>query len=95
MQISNKSVHRIRQLYQEQQNVDRVRTNKSKEQGQDRVTLSSEGKKLQSVYKKLYAPQELSDKAIELKQAISSGTYHVSGEDIATSMIKFFKQGME
>lgn len=95
MYINNKSVHRISQIYQDQKSIGRVRTKNTVNPGQDRVTLSSEGKELQAVYEKLYAPQELSAKAKELKQAIKSGTYNVSGEEIANSMIKFFTQGME
>lgn len=89
MQISNKNVQRIGQIYNNQSKVSK--TNKSKA-GQDKVTLSAEGKELQAILEKVHIPPQPSPKAQELKEAVSSGTYHVNGEDIAMGMIRYYEQ---
>ena len=90
MYISGKSVQRISQIYNEQKKP----VGKSG-QGKraDKVTLSSEGRQLQAIIAKASA-EVPSKKAEELKAAVSSGTYHVQGEDIAASIIKYYKQRM-
>ncbi|MDI9419381.1 MAG: flagellar biosynthesis anti-sigma factor FlgM [Firmicutes bacterium] len=90
MYISGKSVQRISQIYNEQKKP----VGKSG-QGKraDKVTLSSEGRQLQAIIAKASA-EVPSKKAEELKAAVSSGTYHVKGEDIAASIIKYYKQRM-
>ena len=91
MYISNKTIQRINQIYAEQSKVERKPVWKT-EANQDRVTLSTEGKQLQAILQKACEPVEPSSKAQELKVAISSGTYHVKGEDIAASIIKYYRQ---
>ncbi|HKM18009.1 MAG TPA: flagellar biosynthesis anti-sigma factor FlgM, partial [Limnochordia bacterium] len=83
-------VQRISQIYNEQKKP----VGKSG-QGKraDKVTLSSEGRQLQAIIAKASA-EVPSKKAEELKAAVSSGTYHVKGEDIAASIIKYYKQRM-
>ncbi|NLM68827.1 MAG: flagellar biosynthesis anti-sigma factor FlgM [Firmicutes bacterium] len=89
MYISNKSIQRISRIYNEQNKIDRT-AEKKPEYG-DKVTLSTEGKQLQALLQKASAP-EPSAKAQALKNAITSGTYHVKGEDIAASIIKYYRQ---
>jgi flagellar biosynthesis anti-sigma factor FlgM len=86
--ISGKSVQRISQIYNDQ----KKHVGKSG-QGtrEDKVTLSSEGRQLQAIIAKASAPVP-SSKADELKAAVSSGTYHVKGEDIAASILKYYRQ---
>ncbi len=88
MHISNKFIQRINQIYNEQ-NKPKMRPSQ-KANHEDRVILSTEGKQLQAILQK--AQQEpVSEKAEELKAAVASGTYHVKGEDIAASIIKYYR----
>lgn len=89
MYISNKSVQRISRIYNEQTKIERTRDKKA-EYG-DKVTLSSEGKQLQAILQQA-TTAEVSTRAEELKSAVSSGTYHVKDEDIAASIIKYYRQ---
>lgn len=89
MYISNKSVHRIGRIYEQNKT---AKPSKKAVNNKDKVTLSDEGKELQAVLQKVYVLQKPSEKAETLKQEIYSGVYHVKGEDIAASMIKYFKQ---
>lgn len=91
MQISNKSVQRISQIYSEHNNIEK-RPAKKTMNTKDKVSLSSEGKEMQAILHKAYTPQGLSDRAKTIQKEVSSGTYHVKGEDIAASIIKYFNQ---
>ncbi len=92
MIISGKPVQQIGRIYQEQTKVGHKPDSPKPSKGQDKVTLSSESKELNAIFQQVYAPEEISAKAQELKEAVSTGTYKVSGEDIATSMLKYMKQ---
>lgn len=89
MQIFNKNVQRVNQVYNKLASVKETNKNKA---DQDKVTLSTEGKELQAILEKVHKTPQLSPKAQELKQAVSSGTYHINGEEIAASMIRYFEQ---
>jgi len=88
--ISGKSVQRISQIYNDQK---KLVGKAGQEKREDKVTLSTEGRQLQAIIAKASAPDP-SKKAEELKAAVSSGTYHVKGEDIAASIIKYYRQGI-
>ncbi|NMB38281.1 MAG: flagellar biosynthesis anti-sigma factor FlgM [Firmicutes bacterium] len=89
MYISNKSVHRIGRIYEQNK---AAKPSKKAADNKDKVILSDEGKELQVILNKVYSPQKPSAKAETLKKKIVSGDYYVKGEDIAASMIKYFKQ---
>lgn len=92
MHISNKPVHRIGLIYEQQAKVERIKKSKVSGSEQDIVTLSDEGKELQAVLAKVYLPQEPSAKAIRIKEELASGNYHRSGKEIAMSMLKYTSQ---
>lgn len=92
MHISNKPVHRMTRVYEQQAKIGRKQKSNDSTSEQDIVTLSDEGKELQAVLHKVYVPQEPSANAVRIKEALSSGNYHRSGQEIAASMLKYFNQ---
>lgn len=91
MHVSGKPVHRISQIYNQQAKIEHKQKNKVLEKEQDIVTLSDEGKELQAVLQKVYLPQEPSSNANRIKEEFVSGNYSRSGEEIAASILKYFK----
>ncbi|MDI6869868.1 MAG: flagellar biosynthesis anti-sigma factor FlgM [Bacillota bacterium] len=56
--------------------------------GTDQVSLSPESKELQAVREKVaQAPEVREAKVAELREAIKSGRYNVTGEEIAEQML--------
>lgn len=54
----------------------------------DKVTLSAEGKEIQTIRQAVaQAPEVREAKVAELQAAIKSGTYNVSGDEIAEKML--------
>ncbi len=87
MHIFNKPIQRITQIYQEFNKTEKIA--KQKPAGrQDEVVLSKEAKELQAINQQLFSSDEVSSKAQKLKESVASGTYKVSGRDIAASMQK-------
>ncbi len=86
----NKPVHRISQLYQDQSRVNRKQQNQAMKS--DKVTLSNESKELNAIFQQVYAQEETSGKTLEIKERVDSGTYKVSSEDIAASILEYLKQ---
>ena len=86
----NKPVHRINQLYQDQNRVIRKQQNQAMKS--DKVTLSNESKELNAILQQVYAQEETSGKTLEIKERVDSGTYEVSSKDIAASMLEYLKQ---
>lgn len=90
MQIYNNPIGRVSKVYQNQQKsaaVDKKKGGSNK----DKVTLSNQGKEFQAVLSEVAKAPDIRAKAEEIKQAVSSGTYNVSGEQIATSLLKHLK----
>lgn len=87
MNIFNKPIQRITQIYQEFNRTEKTAGQKPASR-QDEVVLSKEAKELQAINKQLYSSDEVSSRAQELKASVEAGTYKVSGRDIAASMLK-------
>ena len=57
-------------------------------QKRDQLSLSNEAQSFSEILKKLRGESEVrQDKIAEFEQKISSGTYHVSSENIAASLL--------
>ena len=57
-------------------------------QAADEVSISSQSQNFSSVLRKLQKSDDVRmDRVNELRSAIASGKYHVSGDDIAASML--------
>ena len=92
MKIDNHPVARAAQLYRQQRAKEAAGQKRDPKVGEDRVTLSSAGRELQNVMQKVQATPDIRPQAEELKQAVKTGTYNVSGRAIAESILKTLEQ---
>lgn len=87
MKISSQQIYQIARLYSQERAVN-VKKAYEPTLGKDCVSLSAEGKEAQAIRQKLAeVPDIRQDKVDELKRAIQSGSYRVSGKDIADKML--------
>lgn len=94
MIISNKAaVQRVAQVYQEQRQANRVRKHQGNPEYNDEVTLSAEGKEMQTMLQKLQTVPDIRPRAEEVKVAVQNGTYQVSPRQIAQGMINSQNRG--
>ncbi|NLY10209.1 MAG: flagellar biosynthesis anti-sigma factor FlgM [Firmicutes bacterium] len=91
MKIYGKPIQRIHQIYQELSKTKKTDKTPSSGKAKDKVVLSNEALEIQAIVQKVKETEDISPKAVEIKKAISSGTYTVSGEKVASSLIKFLK----
>lgn len=88
MIISNKAaVQRVAQVYQEQRQANRVRKQAGNPTFNDEVTLSAEGKEMQTMLQKLKSVPDIRARAEEVKVAVENGTYQVSARQIAQGIL--------
>ncbi len=88
MKINNHPISRAARIYQQQRTRENAETEKTGKLGKDKVTLSSEGREMQSLMHKVQNTPDVRPQAEALKAAVKSGTYKVSGEKIAASILK-------
>lgn len=56
--------------------------------GSDKVTLSTEGREIQAIRQKIAESPEVREAMVaQLREAIKTGTYNVSGDEIAEKML--------
>ncbi|MBU5670946.1 flagellar biosynthesis anti-sigma factor FlgM [Paenibacillus brevis] len=60
----------------------------------DQVSISAEAKGLLEVQNQVTSPERLS-RIAELKESVSTGTYHVDAKQIAEKMLPYFKSIVE
>lgn len=90
MIISGKQIQNAAKIYGEQTKVSKtVKANKaSLAQKPDEVILSSQAQEMGAIYQSIRSlPEVREDRVKELSSQIDSGTYNVSGQDIADKMI--------
>ncbi len=88
MQIYGKPVQRIGQIYEGQKKTVSKKSQEQKNGSQDRVTLSNQGKEIQAVLRQVSEAPDIRPEVETIRLAVSSGTYQVSGEDVAASILK-------
>lgn len=90
MLISFKQVQEALKVYNQKTQTRRIDDVKKagSVMGSDKVTLSTEGREIQAIRQKIAESPEIREaKVAELREAIKSGTYNVSGEEIAEKML--------
>lgn len=86
MKISSNQIHQITRVYL-QDRAAKVNTPRPA-LGEDSVSLSVQGKEAQAIRQKLAeTPDVRDDKVDELKAAIRSGNYRVTGKDVADRIL--------
>ncbi|NLJ80764.1 MAG: flagellar biosynthesis anti-sigma factor FlgM [Firmicutes bacterium] len=93
MIISNKGVQRIARIYQEQKQVSQLRKQAKSAAPSDEVELSTEGKEMQALLRKLKDAPEVRPAAEKIKRALESDTYEVSAKQIALGILKSRERG--
>lgn len=91
MIISNKGVHRISRLYQEQKQVEKVRKESKHVAVSDEVELSTEGKEIQALLQRVKMADDIRPHVEEIKNSVKSGTYQISSTQIAAGILKTLK----
>ncbi|HHU62524.1 MAG: flagellar biosynthesis anti-sigma factor FlgM [Bacillota bacterium] len=87
MNISNKAaIQRVAQIYQGQRQTSKVKKKSGSVNYNDEVTLSTEGKEMQTMLEKLKATPDIRPQAMEIKTAIENGTYKISARQIAQGL---------
>lgn len=82
-------IHNIYEAYQSQMNSSVEKAKKVSEK--DQVSLSNNAKDFSSVYKMLSeVPDVRTQKVEQIKQAMNSGTYNVSSEQVAEKILSQF-----
>lgn len=90
MLISTNQVQNVLKVYNQQGKVKKVAKAEktAPSMGADKMILSDESKLVQSVKQCLAdTPEVRADKVAELKTAVKTGTYQVSGREIAEKML--------
>jgi negative regulator of flagellin synthesis FlgM len=90
MLISFKQVQEALKVYNQKTQTRRIDDVKKagSVMGSDKVTLSTEGREIQAIRQKIAESPEVREaKVAELREAIKTGTYNVSGEEIAEKML--------
>lgn len=90
MLISTNQIQNVLKVYGQQNKVKQTaKTEQAKPtMGKDQMTLSEESKVIQTVKAHLNSvPDIRQDKVDELQKAVKTGTYHVSGKEIAEKML--------
>gem|GEM_PF-4910348 len=87
--ITNKPIGHIARVYQDQNRVKPNEAAKSTAPASgDKVTLSATGREINALMKKVENTPDIRPEAESIKQAVKSGRYDVSGEEIASSILK-------
>ncbi|WP_068783812.1 flagellar biosynthesis anti-sigma factor FlgM [Paenibacillus phocaensis] len=77
-----------------QRNIENRDSHLPKKKQVDQVSISLEAKGMLEEYKKIQDPQHR-ERIAELKEAVSSGTYHVDAGKIAEKLAPYFKSFVE
>ena len=89
MMNSDKQVQQVYRLYGSQAKVKMGKIEKGQEPGAvDKVNLSTRGQEIQLALQRIKATPDIRQDRVEaLRNAIKSGTYHVSGLEVAEKML--------
>lgn len=88
MKINNHPISRAARIYQQQRLQEKTEVEAAAKVGKDKVTLSTAGREMQSLMQKVQNAPDIRPEVEALKEAVKSGTYDVSGEKIAASILK-------
>lgn len=89
MIIFNKpAVQRVAQIYAESRQAKRLEKGAGNTAYSDEVTLSAEGRELQTMLHKLHTAPDIRPRTEELKVAVENGTYRVSPKQIAEAILR-------
>lgn len=77
-----------------QRNIENRDSQLPKKKQVDQVSISLEAKGMLEEYKKVQDPRH-NERIAKLKEAVSSGTYHVEAGKIAEKLIPYFKSYVE
>lgn len=92
MIINKTAIQRVAQVYAESKQAKRLQKGTGGAGQSDAVTLSAEGRELQSLLQRLQAAPDIRPRAEEIKVAVENGTYKVSPKQIAEAMLRAQKE---
>ncbi|MBO8126916.1 MAG: flagellar biosynthesis anti-sigma factor FlgM [Firmicutes bacterium] len=90
MYISTNQIHNALKVYNQQSKVKRsAKTEKAApSMGKDKMVISNESKTVQAVKQRLASVPEIrEDKVNQLREAVKTGTYNVSGREVAEKVL--------
>lgn len=90
MNLKINETGRISGINAYQRNIENRENSVNKKKQVDQVSISAEAKGMLEVQNRVQDPQRLK-RIEELKQSVSTGTYHVEANQIAEKMVPYFK----
>lgn len=88
--IINNNIQSLAGVYANHSSVNKMSRSQREEAGQDEIQISSQAQSFSDALKKLSSIDDVRhDKVAELSNRIAAGSYQVSDEDLAESILSF------